>query len=62
MLRKIFMALLIAAASFNFATTTDAAEMENYHCRNYDNGCYDYYDNHHGDYDGGYYHGRGCHR
>ena len=60
MLRKIFMALLIAAASFNFATTEAADyDTENYCCGNYyDNDCCDYNDA--GNYRGGYHGGRGC--
>ena len=63
MLKKFFMALLIAAASFNFATTSEAADSnaENYCCVNYyDNGCYNYYEGgnyHHDDYRGS----RCCH-
>ena len=42
MLKKFFMALLIAAASFNFVSTSEAADAENYCCRGYNNGyCYD---------------------
>ena len=62
MLKKILMALLIAAASFNFATTSEAAESdtENYCCGNYyDNDCCDYNGN--GNYGNGNYRGgRGC--
>ncbi len=56
MLKKILMALLIAAASFNFTATSEAAEndTENYCCGNYyDNDCCDYPQN----YQRG---GRGC--
>lgn len=45
MLKKILMALLIAAASFNFSATSEAADYdnENYCCGNYyDNDCCSY--------------------
>ena len=63
MLKKFFMALLIAAASFNFVSTSEAADSndENYcHGNYYDNGCYNYYaggNYHHDDYRGS----RCCH-
>ena len=59
MFKKILMALLIAAASFNFTATSEAAEYdtENYCCENYyDNDCCDYPQNYHHNYHGG----RGC--
>lgn len=62
MLKKIVMALLIAAASFNLGNVTEAAEYdtENYHCGNYsDHDCYNYEENYnHRNYHGGH----GCHR
>lgn len=64
MLKKIFMALLITAASFNFVTNSEAAEYdgENYCCGNYyDNDCCsggENYDNN--DYRGGFRGGRCC--
>ena len=53
MLKKFLTVLLIAAASFNFASTSEAADTENYCCGNYyDNDCCDYNDNYRG--------GHGC--
>lgn len=69
MFKKILMALLIAAASFSFGTTSEAAEgnYEDYcHGNYYGNGCYGYYegnsdsDNYRGGYCGG--HRGGCWR
>ena len=63
MLKKFFMALLIAAASFNFATTSEAADSnaENYCCGNYyDNDCCYGDGNYNNDYRGDYRGGRCC--
>ncbi len=57
MLKKFFMALLIAAASFNFVSTSEAADAENYCCGNYYNNDCCYGD---GNYDNGFRGGRCC--
>ena len=66
MLKKILATVLVAAASFSFTATTDAAEVD-YTCRSsyYNDGyCYgnDYYnDDNRGDY-GRHHRGGGCWR
>ncbi len=75
MIKKIFVAALVATASFSFTANSEAADFENYCCRDYynngccnyyANGCYGYYSDyrgeHRGEHHGDYYNGRGCRR
>ena len=71
MIKKIFVVALVTAASLSFGASSEAADVENYCCRDYyDNGCcnyyasgcYGYYSDYRGEHYGDCYNGRGCRR